>query len=173
MKKVNILLAVISIAVLMVSCSSTRQAASSKDDVVVVEGLIELHPLSITVETTKDTFYCLISVNAKTMFITPEQRMYDSIAAHLPIQLDPEKIAIMQGSQINPLTQFTPEEFAKIETKFKKLGIELNKYKVARASGVGLTTWTDYQKLVEQRNQRTQQPGTYGSARDVIVPNDR
>ena len=143
MKRISLVLSIFTM--LFVGCESSKKATTPtpsestvRKDVETVTGTLTLHPIQTELQTKDDLFLFVLDGKEKTLYMTTDQDVYDTIGKWLPLQIVPGRSVMLEGTFINPFTEFTPEQFDEINTKMKKLGVELNGYKLARMFNCGL-----------------------------------
>jgi len=165
MKRIILLFAIVSF---FASCDTFKKSQQTvpmvRKDVDAVEGTLSLHPLRVVVPTKETEYKCILDARGKTIYITDDTETYDEIGKYLPLQINPENVVLLQGTFIDPFVLFTKEEFDDMNSKFAKLGVQLNGYKIARLMNAGLTTWTDLAKMGKAPQQKVssgyKKPGT-------------
>lgn len=107
-----------------------------KKDVPPVVGIFSLHPDSVLVKgLSKETYFFFLDAGNKSLFVTKNKLIYDSVSTFLPVRIVDNRYAVLQGTAINPFTEFSEDELDKVS---KKLGIRLNEYKIIKVFAYGL-----------------------------------
>lgn len=133
-------------AMVFASCSIFKKQPVARKDVDGVEGKLTLHPVFTDLQTKTQQFFFFLDFRKKTLFMTEDTAMYLSFSEYLPEVIVPGRYVNLEGSFIDPFTVFTKEEFAVLNSKMSKLGVQLNTYKVARIFNYGFNTGVEVEQ---------------------------
>jgi len=125
--------------IVLTSCASTRETKfPSKKDVYGVRGKLIYHPDKRVIDG-KDSkkYYLFYDFQNRTLFVSDNDTLYQKFATFLPEQVIPGREITLEGPTINPLTFFDKNQLA---TESRKIGINLNEFKVASLFNWGLIT---------------------------------
>ena len=156
MKKVlTVCLLLVGGALLLSSCASTKSAEfTAKRNVDGVRGYLEYHPDRWFLSGKDGKNYSLFyDYPNKTLFISTNDSLYDKFANYLPVQAVAGRRVLLEGPTINPLTIFSKEQ---LTSEGRKVGIDLNAFKVATIFGYSLidsTTPVPIPPKVDKANQ--------------------
>lgn len=123
------------------SCKTLRvHRILPRKNIQTVRGVLTLHPLSTDLETNNGKFHFFLDGKNKILFMTSDSTVYSRFSTFLPDVVIPGRSIILEGTVINPFTIFTKEQFDELSSKWERLGISLNSYKIARIFNYGLKT---------------------------------
>jgi hypothetical protein len=127
----------------------------TKKEVPGVEGVIRIHPDEIKLKgQNKTDFFLFYDFEKKVLFVSSTKEIYEKITNHLPETTIPGNRVDLIGTLINPLTIFSKED---LQQESKRMGVDLNKYKVVKITNWALGTETITQKPKQQRQAAQQQ----------------
>ncbi|HWC57437.1 MAG TPA: hypothetical protein VG621_00580 [Candidatus Paceibacterota bacterium] len=90
------------------------------------------------VQTKDETFSFFLDGKNRILFMTADTMVYNLFSNYLPDMVVPGRLIVLQGTPINPLTIFTRREFDEFNQRMRRLGVRLNRYKIARILNYGL-----------------------------------
>ena len=120
------------------SCSVLKKSKdySEKREVTGVKGALTLHPDSVAYTGSDGALYCFFLVlESKCIFVSKAEGIYKKFSEHLPETVVPGRYIVMEGATINPFTLFSKDQ---LEEEGRRIGVQLNDFKVAKLFNYGL-----------------------------------
>lgn len=116
-----------------------RSSSTYRAPVNGASGSLIMHPDSVTM-IGKDgkTYYLLYNITARYLFITSNKEIFDNIARYLPPVVASRRAAYIDGPIINPFTLFKKRD---LNEESKRIGLQLNKFRVCRIFNYALSTY--------------------------------
>ncbi len=140
---------------LFVSCTSSNKT-TVRQPVDVVKGKLTLHPVFTDIQTKEEQYFFFLDGVSRTLFMTTDTIVFETIVDYLPVRTIQSRSVLLEGTAIDPFTLFTKDQFTEFGSKVARLGVELNKWRVARIFNYGLI---DSSGENSPPNKGTEKPG--------------
>jgi hypothetical protein len=110
----------------------------AKREVTGITVTLRLHPDEVTIRD-KDsvTHYLFFSLEQKCLLISSKRDIFEAIQQHLPEKNTAGNSVVIEATSIDPFVDFKKKDLAAVS---KRLGIELNRFKVYKIFNYALST---------------------------------
>lgn len=107
-----------------------------KEKVDAITGTLVLHPDSVAIKGNDNkVYYFFLDTKNECLFITDNKDIFSSFSKFLPKEKIPGREIEIEGTSISPFTLFSKSQ---LKEQGKKMGLQLNRYKIYKIFNYGL-----------------------------------